>query len=80
MVENLILGKIYYGYVQDLFKLDMKTKEYKKLETGGTSHNMLTCTGSGELYCEVGSPTKFPCIVRMNTQTGEVGLIIGVLI
>lgn len=59
---------------QEILKLDIKTKEYKKLETNCTSHNMLTFGQNGELYCEVGSPTKFPCIVQLNTLSGEVGL------
>ncbi|XP_062609453.1 uncharacterized protein LOC134271236 [Saccostrea cucullata] len=56
----------------EIMKLDVKTKECRKLEIGYTSYNMLTFGLNGELYCEVGSPTRFPCIVQLNTENGVV--------
>lgn len=65
-------GTVIMKRKEEILKLDIKTKEYKKLETNCTSHNMLTFGQNGELYCEVGSPTKFPCIVQLNTLSGEI--------
>ena len=59
-------------HLQELLKLDLKTKEYKRLETKFTSHDMLTYGPDGVLYYEGGSPTKFPCLMKLDTTTGQV--------
>ncbi|XP_022335106.2 dipeptidyl aminopeptidase 4-like [Crassostrea virginica] len=56
---------------EELLKLDLKTKEYKRLETKFTSHDMLTYGRDGVLYYEGGSPTKFPCLMKLDTTTGQ---------
>ncbi|XP_061173138.1 uncharacterized protein LOC133182344 [Saccostrea echinata] len=65
-------GNVILKMKGEIMKLDVKTKECKKIEVGYTSYNMLNFGWNGKLYCEVGSPTKFPCIVQLNTQNGEV--------
>ena len=53
---------------------NLKTKSYRAIDTGYTSHTFVNVGGNGHVYCVAGSPTKFSCVVQINTQTGKVSL------
>ncbi|XP_052057887.1 uncharacterized protein LOC127698463 isoform X4 [Mytilus californianus] len=68
-------GKIVLNSGSELGVLNMKTKEYQKLDTGFTSHVCMNLTADGHVYCVAGSPTKFECVIRINLETKEVKVL-----
>ena len=60
--------------LQELGVYNLNTKSYKVVDTGFTSHTFVRVGGNGMVYCVAGSPTKFSCVVQINTQTGKVSI------
>ncbi|KAK3093720.1 hypothetical protein FSP39_019244 [Pinctada imbricata] len=69
-------GKIVTVTKGELGVVNMLTREYHKIDTCYTSHSKLALSQDGHtLYCDAGSPTQFSCIVKINTENGEVTVI-----
>lgn len=55
--------------------IDIKSKSYKRVETGYTVHDRYGWTGAGSIYCVAYSATKFPQVIRVDAQTEQVDVI-----
>ncbi len=46
--------------------VNMKTKKYTAFQTGFDDHHFVQYSSDGNIYCVAGSPTKFPCVIRVD--------------
>ncbi|XP_048259683.1 uncharacterized protein LOC124146647 [Haliotis rufescens] len=68
-------GKVVTTYGGELGIVDLKTKVYEKITTEFESHKYVGLTISGDLYCIASSPTRFPCVVRVNVGSKQVDVL-----
>ncbi|CAG5116725.1 unnamed protein product, partial [Candidula unifasciata] len=55
--------------------LDLKTRNYKKVDTGLLKHDRYGWTGAGSVYCIAFSEIKVPRILRVDIDSGKVDVI-----
>lgn len=75
MVDPRGNGDVVTVFGKELGVYNLKTKSYRAIDTGYTSHTFINVGGNGHVYCVAGSPTKFSCVVQINTQTGKVDVL-----
>ncbi|GFO22772.1 prolyl tripeptidyl peptidase-like [Plakobranchus ocellatus] len=68
-------GRILTSFGGEFGIIDVKSKSYKKLETGLSSHDRYGWTAAGNMYCIGYSSAKFPQVIRVNDATGKVDVI-----
>ena len=62
--------------LQELVVYNLNTRMYRTIDTGFTRHTFINIGGNGTVYCVAGSPTKFECVVKINTQNGKVIILL----
>ena len=65
-------SKLYKKTFQELGIYNLKTEQYRAIDTGFTSHNFVNFAHNGMIYCSAGSPTKFTCVVEIDPHTEKV--------
>lgn len=68
-------GKIAMVVGKELGVFDMNAKQYRKIDTGFTVHNYINLSPNGDIYCCAGSPTRFSCIIRIESGTDKVTIL-----
>ncbi|XP_064600523.1 uncharacterized protein LOC135466778 [Liolophura sinensis] len=69
-------GNILTLFGRDLGLLNLKTKEYKAMQTGFGSHTLINYSGDGQYaYCIADSPTQFPVVLRINLSNTKVEVL-----
>ncbi|KAK3595972.1 hypothetical protein CHS0354_032487 [Potamilus streckersoni] len=68
-------GEIVTIFGEEIGILNMTNGSYRKVETGFKTHSHVSVVGDGTIYCVAGSPTQFPCIIRVNSTSGKVDII-----
>ncbi|CAH1792051.1 unnamed protein product [Owenia fusiformis] len=64
-------GDIAVLYAGELGILNLRTREYRTVETGFKSHEFLAFQGNQKICGVGGSPTQFPCVISVNTNSGN---------
>ncbi|XP_013400818.1 uncharacterized protein LOC106166720 [Lingula anatina] len=67
-------GKIATICGGELGILDPKTKTTVPLDTGFKNHSYVNYLHDGHICCIASSPTQFPCVIRVNAESGKVDI------
>lgn len=62
-------------FQQEFGVLDIKTKSYKKIDTGLLKHERYGWTGAGSVYCIAYNEVTAPQIIVVDIDSGKVGLL-----